>query len=64
LAGRLFEEIKIKDTLQDMIKRCEICQPNNLHNTAYLSLELRGEGWQLDFIHLPGGPPPERSWFW
>jgi hypothetical protein len=62
LAGRLFEGIKLEDTLQDIIRGCEICQRNNPHNTALpvpgtqKSGTYPGEDWQLDFTHLPGGP--------
>jgi hypothetical protein len=34
LASQLFEGIKLKDTLQDIIRGCEICQHNNLLNSA------------------------------
>jgi hypothetical protein len=63
LAGRLFKGLKLRDTLWDIIRRCEICQHNNPHKTA---LPIPGtqrwesypeEDWQLDFTCLPGGPP-------
>jgi hypothetical protein len=62
LAGQLFEGIKLKDTLQDIIRGYEICWHKNLCNTA---LPVPGtqrwvtyprEDGQLDFIHLPGSP--------
>jgi hypothetical protein len=56
--------IKLRDTLQDIIKGCEICQCNTPTTLPCLSLEFRGGGhiqgrtsnWELDFTHLPGGP--------
>jgi hypothetical protein len=44
LAGQLFEGIKHRYTLQDLIRGCEICQHNNPCKLPCLSLELRGRG--------------------
>jgi hypothetical protein len=66
LAGQLFKGLKLGDTLQDIIRGCEICQPNNPCNTA-LPIPAKvistqrwgtypGEDWQLDFTHLPRNP--------
>jgi hypothetical protein len=62
LGGQLFEGIKLRDTLQNIIRGCDICQHYNPTNTALpVSGTQRwgtypGEDWQLDFTHLPGGP--------
>jgi hypothetical protein len=62
LAGHLFEGIKLGDTIQDIIRGCEICQRNNPCNTALPTPGTQSwetypwEVWQLDFTHLPGGP--------
>jgi hypothetical protein len=69
LAGRLFEGIKLGDTLQGIIRGCETCQRNNPRNTALpipgtqRRRTYPGEDWQLDYAHLPGGPL-DCSWFW
>jgi transposase InsO family protein len=61
-ASQLFEGIKLKDTLQDIIRGCEICQHNNPHNSALPvpGTQRRGthpgEDWPPDFTHLPGDP--------
>jgi hypothetical protein len=41
LAGQLFEGIKLKETLQDIIRGCEICQCNNPATLPCLSLGPR-----------------------
>jgi hypothetical protein len=53
LTRQLFVGIKLRDTLQDIIRGYEICQQNNPHNTA-LPVPgtqrwgtYRGEDWQL-----------------
>jgi transposase InsO family protein len=62
LAGLLFEGLKLRDTLQDIIRGCELCQHNNSSNTALPAPGTQrwgtypGEDWQLDFTRLPGGP--------
>jgi hypothetical protein len=62
LGGQLFEGIKLRDTLQDVVSGCEICQCNNLYNTALPVPGTQrqgthpGEDWQLEFTHLLGGP--------
>jgi hypothetical protein len=62
LARLLFEGIKLRGNIQDIIRKCEICQCNNLHNTALPIPGTQrwgsypGEDWQLEFTHLPGGP--------
>jgi hypothetical protein len=51
--------MKLRDTLQDIIRGCEICQCNNPCNIA---LPIPGtQRWgtypgKTDFTHLPGGP--------
>jgi hypothetical protein len=70
LAGQLFEGLKLRYTLQDIIRGCEICQHNNPCNTGLLSLELRG--WRhiqgrtgnLTSPTSQGAQPLDCSWFW
>jgi hypothetical protein len=61
LAEPLFEGLKLRDTLQDIIRLCQICHITTPTTLPCLSLELRSGGmypwedWQLDFNNLPGG---------
>jgi transposase InsO family protein len=56
----MFEGVKIRETLQDIIRGCDICQHNNPHNQSLpLARTQRqgsypGEDWQIDFTHMQG----------
>jgi hypothetical protein len=60
----MFEGVKIRETLQDIIKGCEICQHNNPHNQLFPPARTQRQGsypvedWQIYFIHMPGSPCP------
>jgi hypothetical protein len=54
--------IKISETLQDIIKGCEICQHNNPCNLPLPPARTQRKGsypqedWQIDFNHMPVSP--------
>jgi hypothetical protein len=58
----MFKGMKLRETLQDIIMGCEICQCNNPHNQPLPPVGIQrqgsypGEDWQIDFIHMPGSP--------
>jgi hypothetical protein len=58
----MFEIVKIKETLQYIIRGCKICLHNNPHNQPLpLAGTQRwgsypGDNWQIDFTHMPGSP--------
>jgi hypothetical protein len=62
LVKRIFESVKIKEALQDIIRGCETYQHNNLRNQHFPPAGTQrqgsypGEDWQIDFTHMPGSP--------
>jgi hypothetical protein len=58
----MFEGVKIRETLQDIIRECKICQHNNPYNQHLSFVRTQkqgsdpGEDWQIDFTHMPGSP--------
>jgi hypothetical protein len=61
LVNKMFGGSKLRDTAQQIVQGCEMCQTNNPNNKQLMPGAQRqgsypGEDWQLDFTHMPGGP--------
>ena len=59
MASHLFEGKNAMKALKNIIKRCEVCQKNNLKTEKLAKSGLQrsgkypGEDWEIDFTHMP-----------
>ena len=59
MASHLFEGKNVIKILKNIIKRCEVCQKNNLKTEKLAKSGLQrsgkypGEDWEIDFTHMP-----------